>query len=94
MDWNRLPATRGGIRQLGAVLIIAAYSAIHHLFKAGHNYAVNAPPLAYLLALVAFLGFSFGCALMIHGHHLFTEFVSPKDGGGYRDRQISHFRCR
>ncbi len=72
MDWQRLPASRWGLRQLGALCLIGAYSATRHLVALAANHAGDPPPpRAYLLGLIAFVCGSAGCALLVHGHHLF-----------------------
>ena len=73
MDWERLPASRWGLRQMGVVLLLASYSAGHHLWALVHGRTGDPPPPAYLLALMAFLCFSSGAALVLHGHHLFDK---------------------
>lgn len=71
MNGNKRPAGRWGLRQLGGVLLLLAYAAGRHLVAIAPAPAGNRPPLVYLLALVGFLGFSLGGALLVHGHHLF-----------------------
>lgn len=73
MDWNRLPASRWGLRQLGVVLLLAAYAAGDHLVAIAPRFPQTEPPLVYFLALIAFVCGSAGCALVIHGHHLFDR---------------------
>jgi hypothetical protein len=73
MEWNRRPALRWGLRQLGVVLLLASYASGKHLALITHARAGDPPLLAYLLALTAFLGLSSGAALVIHGHHLFEK---------------------
>ena len=70
MDWDRFPAIRWGLRPLGVVLLLAAYAAARHLIAIGYAPPGDAPPIVYILALVAFLCASAGGALLIHGHHL------------------------
>jgi hypothetical protein len=70
MDWDRIPAGRWGLRPLGLVLLLAAYAAARHLIAIGYGPHGDAPPIVYVLALVAFLCASVGGALLVHGHHL------------------------
>jgi hypothetical protein len=78
MDWNARPTSRWGLRQLGIFLLFGAYSAGTHVVSIMHASVGNPPPLAYLLALGAFLSVSSGMALMLYGHHLFGKVVIAK----------------
>ena len=72
MNWDRLPASRWGLRQLGVVLLLGAYAAGRHLTTiAASGHPPHQPPTVYLFALIAFVCASAGGALLIHGHHLF-----------------------
>ena len=73
MDWDRLPAGRWGLRQLGVVSLLVAYAAGRHLVMIAPGYPRYQPPLVYGLALVAFVCGSAGCALLVHGRHLFDR---------------------
>ena len=73
MDWQRLPASRWGLRPLGVLLLLGAYSAGHHVLALTAGHVGSPPALAYLLGMIAFLCFSAGCPLLIHGHHLFDR---------------------
>jgi hypothetical protein len=73
MDWKKIPASRWGIRQLGVVLLLAAYAVAKHLLAIGGGRHGDQPPVVYLLALVTFLCGSAGCALLILGYHIFDK---------------------
>jgi len=65
--WGTALALRLG----GAVLLgLAAFAAIHLVADARHQDPTTMP-LAYLLALLAFVGASAGAALLGYGRHLF-----------------------
>ena len=71
MNWDRLPASRWGLRQLGVVLLLGAYAAGRHVMAIASGHPPYQPPSVYLFALIAFVCASAGGALLIHGHHLF-----------------------
>jgi hypothetical protein len=73
MDWEKMPASKWGLKQLGVLLLLGAYAAGKHLLAIGGSHHGDQPPLAYLLALGTFLCGSTGAALVIHGHHLFDK---------------------
>jgi hypothetical protein len=64
-------ALRWGLRPLGATLLLAAGAAGEHVLALTSGRADDPPALAYLTALGALLCFSTGCALLLHGRHLF-----------------------
>ena len=73
MDWEKMPASRWGLRQLGVLLLLGAYTAGKHVLAMGGRHHGDQPPLVYLLALITFLCGSAGSALLVHGHHLFDK---------------------
>ena len=73
MDWEKMPASRWGLRQLGVLLLLGAYTAGKHLLAIGAGHHGDQPPLVYCLALVTFLCGSSGSALVVNGHHLFDK---------------------
>jgi hypothetical protein len=73
MDWHRHPTGRWGLRPLGVVLLLGAYMAGRRLPGIEAAYGGDVPPVAYLLALIAFLCSSTGAALLVHGHRLFDR---------------------
>jgi hypothetical protein len=78
MDWGNMPRSRWGLRQLGVVLLFAAYAAAKHLLAIGHNHHGAEPSSVYLLALLAFVCGSVGSALLVLGHHLFDKIEVPE----------------
>ena len=77
--WHRRPEAGLIIRASGlALLAISAVAARSLLTRAGTPPATQ-DALAYLLALIAFLCGSVGCAMAFVGVHLFDEVeVSPR----------------
>jgi hypothetical protein len=73
MDWEKLPAGRWGLRQLGVLLLFVAYVVSKHLLAIGSANHGDQPPIVYFLAMIAFLCGSAGSALLVHGHHLFDK---------------------
>jgi hypothetical protein len=55
------------------LLLLAAHTAGKHLLAIGSGDHGNQPPIVYLLAMIAFVCGSAGCALLVHGHHLFDK---------------------